>query len=89
MSIARIGLDLAKAVFQVHGIDTNGVTVVRRRLARSQLLTFFMRLERRKKGPRPLRPGTADQRRTHPHLALADRLVGQAHRLKLTPPAVT
>lgn len=45
MSIARIGLDLAKSVFQVHGIDTNGGTVVRRRLARSQLLPFFARLE--------------------------------------------
>jgi transposase len=45
MSIARIGLDLAKSVFQVHGIDANGVTVIRRRLARSQLFPFFARLE--------------------------------------------
>lgn len=50
MGIARIGLHLAKSVFQVHGIDTNGVTVVKRQLTHSQLLPFFMRLEPTLKG---------------------------------------
>jgi hypothetical protein len=36
MNAARVGLDLAKTVFQVHGVDITGQTVVRRRLARSQ-----------------------------------------------------
>lgn len=45
MSITCIGLDLAKSVFQVHGIDINGGAVIRRRLARSQLLPFFARLQ--------------------------------------------
>jgi transposase len=45
MSITCIGLDLAKSVFQVHGIDASGGAVVRRRLARSQLLPFFARLQ--------------------------------------------
>lgn len=40
-----IGLDLAKSVFQVHGVDAEGRVVVRRQLRRSQVLAFFERLE--------------------------------------------
>jgi transposase len=36
--IATIGLDLAKHVFQVHGIDAEGTTVLRKRLRRGQVL---------------------------------------------------
>ena len=39
--ITTIGLDLAKHVFQVHGIDGAGDVVVRKRLRRSLVLTFF------------------------------------------------
>ena len=42
--ITTIGLDLAKHVFQVHGVDASGVTVVRKRLRRSEVLAFFARL---------------------------------------------
>jgi transposase len=42
--IAVIGLDLAKSVFQVHGIDEQGQVAVRRRLSRSKLLSFFAKL---------------------------------------------
>src|SRR5437660_959096 len=44
--IKTIGLDLAKHVFQVHGVDASGVTVVRKRLRRSEVLAFFTRLTR-------------------------------------------
>lgn len=44
--ITTIGLDLAKHVFQVHGVDASGVTVVRKRLRRSEVLAFFTRLPR-------------------------------------------
>lgn len=44
MNAVRVGLDLAKSVFQVHGVDAAGRVVVRRRLARSQLLPFFAEL---------------------------------------------
>ena len=44
--ITTIGLDLAKHVFQVHGIDGEGTTVLRKRLRRSQVLGFFSRLPR-------------------------------------------
>ena len=40
-----IGLDLAKSVFQVHGVDAVGAVIVRRQLRRTQLLLFFSRLE--------------------------------------------
>ncbi|MGI9423450.1 MAG: IS110 family transposase, partial [Hyphomicrobiaceae bacterium] len=42
--ISTIGLDIAKNVFQVHGIDGEGNVVVRRRLKRRQVLTFFGKL---------------------------------------------
>ena len=41
MQISTIGLDLAKHVFQVHGIDTNEKVVVRKQLRRSQVMAFF------------------------------------------------
>jgi transposase len=37
---------LAKNVFQVHGVDAEGTTVLRKQLRRAQLLTFFSRLPR-------------------------------------------
>lgn len=39
--VAVVGLDLAKNIFQVHGIDAAGVVVVRKQLRRSQVLPFF------------------------------------------------
>ena len=39
--VITIGVDLAKNVFQVHGVDTAGETVIRRRLRRSRVLPFF------------------------------------------------
>jgi len=41
MQIAVIGLDLAKNVFQVHGIDDSGQAVLKRKLRRSEVLPFF------------------------------------------------
>ncbi len=39
--VATIGLDLAKSVFQAHGVDVSGRAVIRRRLRRRQVLPFF------------------------------------------------
>lgn len=44
-SITVIGLDLAKSVFQVHGINAEGEVVVRRKLSRSRVLAYFEKLE--------------------------------------------
>ena len=43
-SITTIGLDIAKSVFQVHGIDAAGRVVMRRQLKRRYVLTFFEKL---------------------------------------------
>lgn len=45
MNIKRIGLDLAKQVFQLHAVDHCERVVLRKTLRRSQMLTFFTRLE--------------------------------------------
>src|SRR5262249_57507212 len=44
MQITTIGLDIAKNVFQVHGIDAAEKVVIRKRLRRSQVLKFFASL---------------------------------------------
>jgi transposase len=44
MEVTTIGLDIAKNVFQVHGIDAAAKVVVRKQLRRSQMLTFFKAL---------------------------------------------
>jgi transposase len=40
-TVATIGLDIAKSVFQIHGVDAAGQVVVRRQLKRRQVLAFF------------------------------------------------
>ena len=42
--VTTIGLDLAKNVFQVHGVDASGETVIRRQLRRLQVIQFFSTL---------------------------------------------
>ena len=41
--ITTIGIDLAKSVFQLHGVDAAGRVLLRRQLRRSQMLEFFQR----------------------------------------------
>ena len=43
-TITTIGLDIAKSVFQVHGVDTDGKVVFRRQLKRHYVLAFFEKL---------------------------------------------
>jgi transposase len=42
--ITTIGLDIAKSVFQVHGVDAEGNVVIRRQLKRRHVLAFFEKL---------------------------------------------
>jgi transposase len=44
-TIATIGLDIAKSVFQVHGIDAAGNVIVRRKMKRRYVLAFFQKLQ--------------------------------------------
>lgn len=44
MKMTRIGLDIAKQVLQVHGVDEQGVARIRKTLARAKVLEFFAQL---------------------------------------------
>jgi hypothetical protein len=44
MNITTVGIDLAKNVFQVHGVDARGKVVVRKQLRREQMAPFFVNL---------------------------------------------
>ena len=41
MNITTVGVDLAKSVFQVHGVDQHGKLVLKKQLKRSQVLPFL------------------------------------------------
>jgi transposase len=45
-TMTTIGLDIAKSVFQVHGVDADGQVVIRRQLKRRMVLAFFEKLPR-------------------------------------------
>jgi transposase len=40
--VSTIGLDIAKSVFQVHGVDVDGTVVIRKRVSRSKVLEFLL-----------------------------------------------
>lgn len=44
MKITTLGIDLAKAVFQPHGIDADGLTVLKKKLRRGQVLSFLSKI---------------------------------------------
>ena len=44
MNIKRIGIDIAKQVFQVHGVDDQEKVVLRKKLLRAQMLAYFQKL---------------------------------------------
>jgi transposase len=75
--ISMIGLDLAKNVFQVHGIDASGKVVLQRQLRRNAVEKFFARLS-------PCKVGMEACGSAH-HWA---RVIGRhGHEVKLMPPA--
>ena len=43
-AVTTIGLDIAKSVFQVHGIDAAGKVAIRKQLRRARVLPFFSKL---------------------------------------------
>ena len=45
-AVTTIGLDIAKSIFQVHGVDAEGNVVVRRKLKRRYVVVFFQKLPR-------------------------------------------
>src|SRR5690348_368462 len=75
--VSTIGLDLAKQVFQVHGVDAVGAPVVRRALRRSRVLGYFAALP-------PCLIGMEACATAH---YWARELGKLGHRVKLIPPA--
>ncbi len=45
MKITTIGVDLAKEVFQLHGVDAHGKTVLRKQLKRKEIATYFVNID--------------------------------------------
>jgi transposase len=77
MEISTIGLDLAKRIFQVHGIDASGTVVVRKALRRSQMLPFFAKTP-------PCIVGIEACGTSH---YWARELIALGHEVRLMPPA--
>jgi len=42
--VSTIGLDIAKSIFQIHGVGADGTVVIRKRISRAKLLEFFATL---------------------------------------------
>ena len=77
MNITTVGLDLAKNVFQVHGVNADGVVIVRRRLRRAQVGTYFASLQ-------PCLVGMEACGTSH---FWARELIALGHEVKLIPPS--
>ena len=77
MQITTIGLDLAKHVFQVHGVDATGAVGVRKALRRAQVLPFFAKLP-------PCLVGIEACGTSH---YWARELIRLGHEVRLMPPA--
>ncbi len=75
--VITIGLDLAKNVFQVHGVDAEGAVLIRRQLRRRQVLPFF------KKQP-PCLIGMEACATSH---HWAREIVALGHEVRLMPPS--
>jgi transposase len=75
--VVTVGLDIAKSVFQVHGVDAEGQVVLQRRLTRARLTPFFEKLPRCRIG--------IEACATAHHWAR--RLAELGHEVKLMPPS--
>lgn len=76
-TITTIGLDIAKSVFQVHGVDAAGQVIIRRQLKRRYVLAFFQKLA-------PCLVGIEACASSH-HWSREIRALG--HTVRLMPPA--
>jgi transposase len=77
MQVSTIGVDLAKNVFQIHGVDSNGKVVIKRQLRRKQVLEFFGKISPCLVGMEAC--GTAHH--------WARELIGLGHTVRMMPPS--
>ena len=75
--ITTVGLDIAKSVFQVHGVDANDNVMLRRQLKRRYVLSFFQKLP-------PCLVGIEACATSH---YWSRELQALGHKLRLMPPA--
>ena len=64
MNVTTIGLDLAKSVFQVHGIGSHGKTLITKQLRRGKVLEFFANLPACLSASRPVPARTTGRARS-------------------------
>src|ERR1700692_4131989 len=76
-TMTTIGLDIAKSVFQAHGVDAGGQGVIRRQIKRRYVLTFFEKLP-------PCLVGIEACASSH---HWSRELLGLGHTVRLMPPA--
>src|SRR3981189_549585 len=76
-TITTIGFDIAKSVFQVHGVDAGGQVVIRRQLKRRYVLAFFQKLS----------PCLVDIEACAPRHYWSRELQALGHKVRLIPPA--
>jgi transposase len=76
-AVKTIGLDIAKSIFQVHGVDSDGQVVIRRKLKRRYVLAFFAKVP-------PCLVGMEACATSH-HWSRELQALG--HRIRLMPPA--
>ena len=76
-TVSTIGLDIAKSVLQVHGVDDTGQVVIRRQLKRRYVLAFFQKLP-------PCLVGIELAPQSH---HWSRQLKGLGHTVRLMPPA--
>jgi transposase len=77
-TVTTIGLDIAKSVFQVHGIDANGNVLIRRKLKRRYVMAFFEKLQ-------PCLVGIEACATSH---HWSRELTALGHTVRLMPPAI-
>jgi transposase len=75
--VSTIGLDIAKSVFQVHGVDVDGAVVIRKRISRVKVVEFFAALP-------PCLVGIEACPSAH---HWSRRLQGLGHTVRLMPPS--
>src|SRR4051812_44763267 len=75
--VSTVGLDIAKSVFQVHGVDVDGAVVICKRVSRAKVLEFFA-------GLRPCLVGIEACPTAH---HWSRQLSALGHRVKLMPPS--
>ena len=76
IQVSTIGLDIAKRVFQVHGVDQSGAVVLRRQLRRGEVVKFFAKLA-------PCQVGLEACATAH---YWGREIAGLGHRVRLMPP---